>query len=128
MFRHIFKKQIIDLVIHNNDDYTGKASLKTYISNVYEHIIVLFENLKRLSIVESSVNGNPPLLLYYLQPTTCFSSTLTVLCISLFSFDDCLTLLDGRLQQLITFIVNVRHICLPVMVRNKVSLECFILV
>jgi hypothetical protein len=38
MFRHIFKKQIIDLVLHNNDEYTGKASLKTYISNVYEHI------------------------------------------------------------------------------------------
>ncbi len=35
------------------------------------------------------------------------SSTLTKLCINIDNFDDCLALLDGRLKQLTTFIVQV---------------------
>ena len=35
------------------------------------------------------------------------SSTLTKLCINVYNFNDCLALLDGRLKQLTTFIVQV---------------------
>ncbi|CAF4706241.1 unnamed protein product, partial [Rotaria sp. Silwood2] len=39
--------------------------------------------------------------------TTCSSSILYKLCINLNCFEDCLALLDGRLKQLTTFIVNI---------------------
>ena len=67
----------------------------------------LFENLKHLTIVASSVNDYPPLSLSYLPPTTYFSPTLTVLCVNVYSMNDCLSLLDGRLNKLSTFIVNI---------------------
>ncbi len=38
------------------------------------------------------------------------SSTLTKLCINVYSFDDCLALLDGRLKQLTTFVVQANYI------------------
>ncbi len=43
------------------------------------------------------------------------SSTLTKLCINLTDFYECLALLDGRLKQLTTFIVQVGFI------RNRIS-------
>jgi len=109
-FRHIFKYQIEDLILHNNDDYSTETSLKIYTANVYAHIIVLFQNLKHLTIVASSINEYPPLLFDALPSTTYFSSTLTVLCINVVGFDDCVSLLDGRLKQLTTFIVQIHDI------------------
>ncbi len=47
-------------MLHNNDEYTNNTSLKTYFSNVYEYIMVLFENLKDLIFVASSINEYPP--------------------------------------------------------------------
>ena len=49
-------------------------------------------------------------MLYNLPPTTFSSSRITKLCISVYNFDDCLDLLDGRLKQLTTFIVEVNQI------------------
>ncbi len=91
---------------------------------MYEPIIVLFEHLKHFRIVPLSVDEYPPLFFGILQPTVHFSSNLTILCIAVYSFDDCLTLLDGRLKQLTTFIVEVKYIAVPVTTRNKVSLGC----
>jgi hypothetical protein len=97
-------------MLHNNDEYTNNTSLKTYFSNVYEYIMVLFENLKDLIFVASSINEYPPLSFDILQSTTYFSSTLTVLFIYVYLFDDCLVILDGRLNLLTTFIVEVKKI------------------
>jgi len=107
IFRHIFKEQITDLILHNNDEYTRKTSSMIYTTNVYSHITVLFENLKHLAIVPSSVNDYPPLK-FGIPPSTIYlSSTLTVLCISVYDTNDCLSLLDGRLKQLTTLIVQI---------------------
>ena len=73
-------------------------------------MMILFQNLKHLTIVASSINKYPPLSFNGLSPTIYFSSTLTVLCINLLHFDDCLLLLDGRLKQLIRFIVEINDI------------------
>jgi len=95
----MFKHQITYLILHNNDEHNTETSLTTYTVNVYVHIILLFQNLKHFTIVPSSMNEYPPLSVSNLPPTTYFSSTLTVLCINVCDFDDCLSVLDGRLKQ-----------------------------
>jgi hypothetical protein len=67
----------------------------------------------------------PPLSLRGLSSTTCFSSTLTKLCITLLSFEDCLSLLDGRLKQLSTFIVISQVVGYSLTVNNSVSYIVF---
>ncbi len=102
--------------------------LDTYTRNVYAHILSLFENLKHLTIVSSSVNEYPHLLVRSL-PSTNFSFTLTVLCINVVHFEDCLCLLDGRLKQLSTFIVQIHYIFnRPLIARNTVSSYYFVVV
>jgi hypothetical protein len=122
IFRDIFKRQITDLIIHNNDDKSLiEMSCETYTEDVYAILMLLFQNLKHLSIVASSITDYPPLSLYFLHPTAYFSSTLTVLCIQLCTFDDCLGLLDGRLENLTTFIVQIYYIDHRVITPNTVS-------
>ncbi len=107
IFRHIFKGQITDLILHNNDEYTRKISSTIYTKNVYSHITGLFENLKHLTIVPSFINEYPPLKFDIPRSAIYLSPTLTVLCISVYDTNDCLYLLDGRLKQLTTFIVQI---------------------
>jgi len=101
--------------------------LKDYTVNVYAPILTVFENLKHLSIIGSFMSDYPALSICDLPSTTFFSSILTKLCIYVYSFDDCLYLLDGRLKQLTTFIVQIYFIRNDsLIVHNNVSL-CFIL-
>jgi hypothetical protein len=90
--------------------------------------MILFENLEHLTIVTSSVDDYPPLLLDNLQSTNYFSSNLTVLRIYVYSFDECLILLDGRLKHLTTFIVQIRYIGPSCTARNMVSSDCLYLI
>src|SRR5271156_5211887 len=87
--RHIFKHQITDLILYNNDEYPDGRSLGIYTEKVYSYVLALFQNLKHLTLVGSSVNDYAPLSVDNLQLTTYFSSTLTVLCINLLNFEDC---------------------------------------
>ncbi|CAF3874928.1 unnamed protein product [Rotaria sp. Silwood1] len=106
-FQHIFQHQITDLILHNNDQNRVGTSLTIYNRNIYAHIIDLFQNLQHLTIItSSSVDEYPPFFLSWLPSTTYFTSTLTTLCINVFSFNDCVSLLDGRLKQLTTFNVQ----------------------
>src|ERR1700733_5191386 len=86
VFQHIFKKQITDLILRNNDERTTQMSLKPYFTNVYERTMILFQNLKHLKIVETSANEYPLFSFCLESPTTYFSSTLTVLCINVCCF------------------------------------------
>jgi hypothetical protein len=54
--------------------------------------------------------SNPCLSLVNLPSNTFHSSTLTYLCIDMYTLDDCLYLLDGRLKQLTTLIVRLNFI------------------
>jgi hypothetical protein len=74
-------------------------------TNVYIKLPDFFENLTYLSCIGSFVTGNPVLSFVDLPSTAFVSSNLTKLCINVDSFGDCLYLLDGRLNQLYTFIV-----------------------
>jgi hypothetical protein len=106
MLRH----QITELVLQNNDDNNNNICLKDYTRDVYVPILTFFQNLKNLSIIESSTTDYPPLSICYLPSTSFYSAILTELRIDVCNFDDCLHLLNGRLKQLTTFIVRICHI------------------
>ncbi|CAF3591661.1 unnamed protein product [Rotaria sp. Silwood1] len=111
LFGHICKQQITNLILVINENNIEKIKKEAYTKNVYAVILAFFKNLKHLTIVESSsIDNYPRLSLCDLSPTTFFSSSLTKLCINVNSFDDVHALLDGRLKQLITLIVQVDSI------------------
>src|SRR5207237_8180291 len=103
--RYIFQKKITNLILVNNDEWDGIESMKNYNKNVYEYILKFFKNLKHLSIIETLNQLYPPLLLCDSPSISFFSSTLTYLCINVYTLDDCLYLFDVRLKQLTTLII-----------------------
>ncbi|CAF4031660.1 unnamed protein product [Rotaria magnacalcarata] len=103
-FRHIFKQQITNLTVINNDTDVHISTVD-YTKDVYVHIFNFFTNLKHLSIAKSSSGMCQGLLLRDLSSTTFSSSILIKLCINVHGIDDCLSLLDGRLENLLTLIV-----------------------
>jgi len=73
--------------------------------------------------VPSSINDYSPLLLYFLPAMNFSSSILTKLCINVNDFNDVCALLDGRLKQLTTLIVQVGIITDLILTSpNRVSL------
>ncbi|CAF3091368.1 unnamed protein product [Rotaria sp. Silwood2] len=108
--RYIFQQQITELILGNRDRNSMIGSSKKYTTNVYGHILKFFKNLKYLSIIETFNPSYPCLSLHKLPPATFFSSTLTHLCINMFTLDDCLYLLDGRLKQLSTLIIGISYV------------------
>ncbi|CAF3572212.1 unnamed protein product, partial [Rotaria socialis] len=99
--RSVFQQQMTSLILVNNDKSGRIGSLKLYTRNVYAHILNFFKNLTHLNIIGPYVMLCPGVSLCDLPSTTLYSSILTHLCIMVETFDDCLYLLDGRLQQLI---------------------------
>ncbi|CAF1508421.1 unnamed protein product [Adineta steineri] len=108
LFRCNFKKQITDLTIRN--DYNGRERIIDQSTNVFIKLVDFFENLKYLSYTESFVAKNSVLSFIDLPSTTFVSSNLIKLCITVNNFGDCLCLLDGRLNQLSTFIVIIVNV------------------
>ncbi|CAF2065713.1 unnamed protein product [Rotaria magnacalcarata] len=135
LFGHNHKQQITDIILIS-DENTIEITREEYTQNVYAIILAFFENLKHLSIVMSS-NGNYPrwihthpcLSLYESLPTTFFSSTLTKLCVNVTGLDDIHVLLDGRLEQLTIFTVQIEFISYRISTSyntdNLPNLKCF---
>jgi hypothetical protein len=124
MNRNIFKYQITNLVLVTNDHYNMISSLKTYSTDVYAYILTFFEQLRYLTIVPSFNNDYPPLSLSDIPSTTLLSTILTHLSINVSSFDDCFAILDGRFNQLSTFIVKIPYITnFSSIVHNSVSFQ-----
>ncbi len=121
-FERIFKQQITDLTLIYNDNDGIVSLLKDYTINIYAHILNFFKNLQNLTINGSSIAAYPGLSLCDLPSTTFSSSILTKLCINISTFDDCLYLLDGRLNQLNTLIIRIYDIGAPsLIVHNQVN-------
>jgi hypothetical protein len=118
-FAHIFKQHITDLILVFNDHDSPMTSLKDYTISVYTRILILFENLQHLNIHGSSIATYPGLSLCDLSANTFSSSILTKLCINLSTFDDCLYLLDGRLNQLTILIVRIYNIGVSSLIVHK---------
>jgi len=105
-FRNIFKEQIRKLVIQNEDKRRCYGSLIEYTKTIYLSLLTLLENVEHLTMVENEIHVYPALSLRYF-PSTCFlNSNLTYLSVNVVEFSDCLRLLDGRLNQLTSFLVQ----------------------
>ena len=99
-----------------------ERSSKEYTKTVYAHILTYFEKLEHLNVIQTTILGYPCLSIRYLPSNTFSSLTLTYLSINVVTFNDCLCLLDGRLSQMHTLIVNVQRIRQTSMVnKNKVK-------
>jgi hypothetical protein len=102
--RDLFQKQIRKLVIgidRNERDVSTMGKL-------YNRIFAVFHQLTDLTFTETSYESRARL--FNTQLTRCCSSTLTVLSIKVQSFDACLSILDGRFNQLHTLWIDVIQI------------------
>ncbi|CAF4856197.1 unnamed protein product, partial [Rotaria sp. Silwood2] len=102
------KKQITDLTVVN--DSRREVGTIDQTTNVYIKLLDFFENLNYFSCIGTFINGNPVLSFIDLPSTTFVSLNLTKLCITVDNFGDCLCLLDGRLNQLSTFIIIIVNV------------------
>lgn len=95
-----------------------------YTKDAYAIVLSFFDNLKSLTILaQSSVEDCPCLSLYGLPLHTFSSSTLTKLSVKVRALYDVHALLDGRLEQLTTLIVEIEVIGKSMIIPyNSVSL------
>jgi hypothetical protein len=89
------------------------------VTNVYARIFVIFPNLTHLEFDLKHTCGLSPSPFYQLPSTSCYSSNIIYLRVKVDCLDDCLYLLDGRLSQLHTFIVEVSRMLYSPMIHNK---------
>jgi hypothetical protein len=73
-------------------------------------ILSTCERLCDLTFNQCILNKNLRVSIFNLPTTSCVSSTLTKLNINVNTFDDCLYLLDGRLECFSTLIVDISAI------------------
>jgi hypothetical protein len=104
-------------------DIESRKSEENFVATTFTRILSVFTNLNYFNC--DSFNGsNWSRLSFAKKNPTFFSSTLTELCINVVKFDDCLHLLDGRLNWLKKLIVNVELIqCASATIDQKVSLS-----
>ncbi|CAF4511882.1 unnamed protein product [Rotaria socialis] len=103
-FHRIFPQQIIDLILVYKES-RQMFSMEQYTKELHKNIFNFFKNLQHLSI-----NGSCLFLSFRNLPlTTCSSLNLKKLCVGVKSFEDCLALLDGRLKELTTFILEISN-------------------
>jgi hypothetical protein len=113
--------KITHLNIDIQDDFTRTPSSKT-VSNIFALILSLCKRLINLNFCEWCRYRSYRVCISKLPSTSCMSSTLTTLTINVATFNDCLHLLDGRLDCLSTLIIDVRKIRIPLpSLENTVS-------
>ncbi|CAM4924218.1 unnamed protein product [Rotaria socialis] len=129
-FIHIFQNQISHFTVTIHDDSKG-AHRKELWTNVFTNILIIFTNLIYLNFHSQNICRFISKPFLSLPSTTCYSSNIVYLNIGVFSFDDCLCLIDGHLTQLHTFIVKVEHINNTSMTiknpKTVSNLKCFLL-
>ncbi|CAF4394165.1 unnamed protein product [Rotaria sp. Silwood2] len=127
-FIHIFQNQISHLTVMMHDDSIGEH-IKELVTNVFTNILIIFTNLIYLNYHTQDICRYISKPFLSLPSTTCYPSNIVHLNIGVFSFDDCLCLLDGHLTQLHTFIVKVKHIIETSMniknTKTVSNLKCF---
>ncbi|CAF4262730.1 unnamed protein product [Rotaria socialis] len=107
--RRLFINQITHLNAEINDDTTRELSDENN-SNIFELILSLGKCLIDLTFSQSFRDREFEVPTLNITSTGCVSLTLTKLKIKVNTFDDCLYVLDGRLQCLSTFIIDIFEI------------------
>jgi len=109
LFIQAFKHQISDLVVTISDE-TSQKLIQKWLIRTYVGIFGLLANLNYLDVNVYDIYSFPRSLLNGLSSIICSSSSIAHLRIRLHNLNDCLCLLDGRLSQLHTLIVNLDYI------------------
>ena len=100
---HLFQEQITHITVKTNNIVSTCPSF----TDTCARILAICTNLSYLNMNQWIDKNCAVLSLHDRPPNICFSSHLRTLFINVETFDDCLCLLDGRLQQLSTFIVRI---------------------
>ncbi len=82
----------------------------------------IFAACKQLTFFDASRQSyakHSQLILYDQPRTICSSSQLRILLVNLSHFDECICLLDGRLNQLSSFTANIKFIRRRIIVRSS---------
>lgn len=103
---HLFQEQITHITIKTNNDILTYQSL----TDTCARILAICKKLSYLDMNQWIKENCAALSLCDRPPNICFSSHLRTLSINVKIFDDCLCLLDGRLEQLYSFTVNIQFI------------------
>ncbi|CAF4191905.1 unnamed protein product [Rotaria magnacalcarata] len=126
-FIHTFKDQITHIRVKISDEIRNESRLQL-LTDIYNCIVTLIANLKYLDLgVKDNYFFRRPFL-GDLPSTTFSSSSIVHLNIKMNDFDDCRYLLDGRLTQLHTFVVNLDYIYDPVLMRvnpSKIKINAY---
>lgn len=117
-FIQIYKHQILHLIVTIDRDLTDCDELDLISRNSFVSLLNAFPNLEYLQFTlddiflhETEIHWYSPLILNdFPSITKCQSLNLNYLNVQLANFDDCLDLLDGRIDQLQTLIVQIYSI------------------
>ncbi|CAF1408422.1 unnamed protein product [Adineta steineri] len=93
-------------------------------TDVCVRILAICRNLSYLNVHQWLITNHACLSIRDRPPNVCFSSNLRTLSISVDTFDDCLCLLDGRLEQLRSFTVRIYFIIRSRMNNNNQTTLC----
>jgi hypothetical protein len=115
----IFQNQIVTLSFTGKKGNHDRFTMNMH-ANLFSYILTIFTNLLHLKFYHS-FNGVTSFV-SFIDQFSVFSSTLVELHISVYFFDDCLYLLDGRFNLLRKLFVSIYHI-LPLRstISDKVS-------
>ncbi|CAF1260334.1 unnamed protein product, partial [Adineta steineri] len=103
-------KQITHLNINIIDEIIDETDNNNDQLNVFELILSISKCLIEFTFHQSIKNNHQCLFIDHLSSTNPICSTLTKLDIEINTFDDCLSLLDGRFPSLSHFLVYVNYI------------------
>lgn len=103
---NIFQNQIVTMNITGKDDMKFSSSPINRLANLFFNSLIVCQQLRHLKFYTSKPTGDGYISFGVHSPI--FSSNLLELHIKVRLFDDCLFLLDGRLNQLrILFVTTV---------------------
>ncbi len=108
ILRDLLSQQITHLNIDIQNEPTSELS--EILSNIFALILSLSKQLISLNFCQLFSYREKPIFISKLSTTNCISLTLTELKINVATFDDCLYLLDGRLDCLSKLIINIEDI------------------
>ncbi|CAF4978990.1 unnamed protein product [Rotaria sp. Silwood1] len=130
ILHRLLTKQITHLTICIENDMTPTFS--KILSNVFVLILSSCKRLINLDFRQLFPNKMMSINTFVQSSTNCTSLSLTQLKINVKTFDTCLYLLDGRLRNLSTLIINVSNISHTLSNTNKMKrlpkLKCFSLI
>ena len=119
--RDLLTFQITHLEVHIRDKQRGQIPAGSPLG-IFTSVLMMGECLTNLTFSLWWIDESRDFSFLARPSIICQSSTLTKLVITVYNFDDCLYLLDGRLKRLSTLIIDIKKLRNPLAnIDNTVS-------